>query len=892
MPLDLLPACLFTGPALPEPFVRLELEQALVKAGLLPKTSGAEGKELQESWERYERKLRELVVLGGSERVFNHVFQPLVERLGYTRVEDGGTVRTSLESEDGGRVFVAEDGTRLRVWAWDLEADLDAPGRRSAASRYSPLKVAQRVLLAQRERVGLLTNGVELRLVISDPARTDSQVIVPIDTLWRRRRAVPDSYRLLLALASPAGLRQLPELIEQARHQQTRVTNDLRRQAREAIEGFIQAILDGAENRERIAAYTDNAVLARDLWREGLVIVYRLLVILKLAASDDPARRFSFADSSIWRLTYAPGTAMAPIARAVLDEGQETGRMLEDGLRQLFRLFAEGVESQELTVKPLAGGLFDPTATPNLVNLRWGERAVALLLDRLLWTPRGKGGTARERVSYAALDVEDLGRVYEALLELEPGIAAEPMCRLRRQKLEVVVPISQGEKYRHLPSAKTQHAAPTSDEVDTDAEEEDEAPVHGKKTKVEWVEAITPGRFYLRVGLGCKASGSYYTPRSFVRFLVKETVGPQCNERSTDENPQPGRILALRVLDPAMDSGHFLVEACRFLGDRLYEACRRCDELASEAESAAARAADPAEAVRLAAHAEELRSRVEALPDPDNALVAYLPSRAREGDQPGLSEQKARALSRRLAAVHCIYGVDKNPLAVALARVAIWIESHAEGLPLTFLDHRLVLGDSLTGPFVEHLARYPGSQNPLDDLFNQGLQARLGERLADALRHIAALEESVGIDVADIERKRAAKTNLDGALAPFRLLAAAWAGGVMLGKDRCDDDAYVALARAVAEGTDSTLPASLRRMLARGLGLRELPESVATLVDALIFLAAPGAELTPALPYDLAFPEVFYPAGKPGARHGFDVVVGNPPWDRIRPFQYLRQLSR
>jgi len=71
MPLDLLPACLFTGPALPEPFVRLELEQALAKAGLLPKTSGAEGKELQESWERYERKLRELVVLGGPERVFN-----------------------------------------------------------------------------------------------------------------------------------------------------------------------------------------------------------------------------------------------------------------------------------------------------------------------------------------------------------------------------------------------------------------------------------------------------------------------------------------------------------------------------------------------------------------------------------------------------------------------------------------------------------------------------------------------------------------------------------------------------------------------------------------------------------------------------------------------------
>jgi hypothetical protein len=798
MPLDLLPACLFVGPALPEPFVRLELEQALIKAGLLAKTSGAEGRELQESWERYERKLRELVVRGGPERVFNHVFQPLVERLGYARVEDGGSVRTSQGDEDGGRVLVASDGTKLRVWVTELEADLDAPGRRGLASRYSPLKVALRVLLAERERVGLLTNGVELRLLISDPARTDSQLIIPIDTLWRRHyRAVPDSYRLLLALASPAGLRKLPELIEQARLQQTRVTNDLRRQAREAIEGFIQATLDGAENRERIAAHDDGAALARDLWREGLVIVYRLLVILKLAASDDPARRFSFADSSIWRLSYAPGTALAPIARAVLDEGAETGRMLEDGLRQLFRLFAEGVESQELTVKPLAGGLFDPAATPTLDGLRWGERAVALLLDRLLWTPRGKGGSARERVSYAALDVEDLGRVYETLLELEPGIAAEPMCRLRRQKLEVVVPIAQGEKYR----AAAPVAPADPDEADeADDEEEDEAPARGKKTKVEWIEEIHPGRFYLRVGFGRKASGSYYTPRSFVRFLVQETVGPQCDERSPDADPQPGRILALRLLDPAMGSGHFIVEACRFLGDRLYDACRRCDELASEAEEAAARLkeSDPAEAARLLARAEELRARVEALPDPDNALVAYLPSRAREGGQPGLSEQRARALCRRLAAVHCIYGVDKNPLAVALARVAIWIESHAEGLPLTFLDHRLVVGDSLTGPFAEHLYRLPGSQQPLDDLFNQGLQARLAEELADALRHVAALEESVGIDAADIERKRAAKQRLDGALAGFRLLAAAWAGGVMLGKGRSDDEAYAWLARWVA----------------------------------------------------------------------------------------------
>jgi hypothetical protein len=83
-----------------------------------------------------------------------------------------------------------------------------------------------------------------------------------------------------------------------------------------------------------------------------------------------------------------------------------------------------------------------------LSQLRWGERAVAHLLDQLLWTTPKKKSGVRERVHYGPLDVEDLGRVYEALLELEPGLANEPMCRLRRQKLEVVVPLAQGEKYR------------------------------------------------------------------------------------------------------------------------------------------------------------------------------------------------------------------------------------------------------------------------------------------------------------------------------------------------------------------------------------------------------------------------------------------------------------
>ena len=435
------------------------------------------------------------------------------------------------------------------------------------------------------------------------------------------------------------------------------------------------------------------------------------MFILKLESNDDSARVFSFASTSLWRNTFSPNTAMAPYVRNVIDDGVETGRFLESALRSLFRMFEKGLQSTELVVKPLGGKLFGDLATPTLTPLHWGERAVAVLLDRLLWTSRKRGAETRDRVHYGSLDVEDLGRVYEALLELEPGISSVPMCRLRRQKLEVVVPAAQGEKYRPAgPVVAGQDGDEDADpdEPEPEEEDEDEKPSRGKKTKVEWIEEIPPDRFFLRVGLGRKASGSYYTPHSFVRFLVQETLGPQVEERSPHNDPNPPEILKLKVLDPAMGSGHFLVEACRYLGEKLYEACRLCDSKAAEAEQRAEGARSDEAREAALEQARLYLDRVIALPDPDDELLKYLPTRSPEGEERGVSQQKAEALCRRLVATHCLYGVDKNPLAVELAKLALWLESHAEGMPLTFLDHRLVVGDSLTGPFWDKLLFRPG----------------------------------------------------------------------------------------------------------------------------------------------------------------------------------------
>src|SRR5208337_730404 len=494
---------------------------------------------------------------------------------------------------------------------------------------------------------------------------------------------------------------------------------------------------------------------------------------------------------------------------------------------------------------------------------------------------------------------EDLGRVYETLLELEPGISAEPMCRLRRQKLEVVVPLAQGEKHR--PTRPIDEEPAEDDEAeneDIDADDGEESNGRGKKTKVLWIEEIPPHRFYLRVGLGRKASGSYYTPHSFVRFLVQETLGPQVEERSPRNDPKPLEILKLKVLDPAMGSGHFLVEACRFLGENLYEACRSCDEKAIEAERRAETAKTEEKQTAALEAAQTWRQRLIELPDTDDELektefvpreskdqalepvTGYLPSKSRT---PGVSTPRAQAICRRLVAVHCLYGVDKNPLAVELAKLALWLESHAEGMPLTFLDHRLVVGDSLTGPFWEKLMFRPGEPDThVVDLFSQGLHSKLQKALSEALGLVRRLEASVGSELADVLDKEAVKGRLDQALLPFRVAVAAWAGGVMLGQERCDDLAYSQLLKAI--GHNGWLPEliesdDLRAQIARGLGLPSVPADRPGLES-----AVNSAQAVPALGYDLTFPEVFYPLGVPHGREGFHAVLGNPPWDRIRPF--------
>jgi hypothetical protein len=672
----------------------------------------------------------------------------LATALGYSTLRRQDPIVTREGAEDGGWLMQADGGSKIRLWSLPSSIDLDTGGRAAA------IRVAQRVLLAQAEPAGLLTNGQSLRLLLSDAARGDSFIAFPL-RCWRDQITPPDSWRALLALAGAHALPCLPDILNEASTHQVRVTTELRRQAREAILGFINAL----PSRQGLDP--------RALWRDSLLLIYRLLFILKLEAMQDGS---GFATTTLWRSSLSPSQALGPLVRQHLDRGVDTARMLEDGLRTLFALLRDGLTCNQLRIAPLGGSLFGDGSLSVLEHIDWGDRAVAILLDKLIWI----SGHDRQlvRVHYGSLDVEDLGSIYESLLEQEPGIATQPMIRQRRGKLEAIVPANG-------------------------------APAH-----------IEPGAFFLRAGSGRKASGSYYTPQEFVQFLVRETLAPHIAARSPRADPNPAELLRIRFVDPAMGSGHFLVEACRQLAEAVLTACIDCDS-----------------------HG-RVDGRMAALSD----LIPYLPSH-------GFAESRARAICRRLVAVHCLYGCDRNELAVELAKLSLWLESHAEGLPLTFLDHRLVAGNALTGPFFDRLATLPVTGGPLDPLLARGVAERLNAALVLARRLIISLNASVGRDIDDLLSKQAAKQQLDLLLYPLRELAKAWAGAAML-QERDADDIWLSLAQMVADSF--TWPARPTRRQQR-------------LIDA-------GCE---AVPWDLTFPEVF--------PDGFTVILGNPPWDVVLP---------
>ena len=324
-----------------------------------------------------------------------------------------------------------------------------------------------------------------------------------------------------------------------------------------------------------------------DALSEALTIVYRVLFLL-------------FAESRSLvpqhHPRYGPAYSVTSLCRDALQDTCETPSAW-DGLAAVTRLSRSGCDSEHLIVRPFNGRLFARSAAPALESsstrrfsrrVRDRDRALSQALV-LLGTRPGPGG--REEITYADLGVEQLGAVYERILDLDPA-AIDAL----------------GDATRSADRAPSTRA-------------------HSARRK---------------------DSGTFYTPQPLAELIVRRTLAPLVRDATAED------ILALRVLDPAMGSGAFLVAACRYLS-----------------------------------HAYEL------------ALV----------NEGGCAETDVdpdmRANIRRTVAARCLCGVDVNPVAVQLARLSLWLTTLARDKPLSFLDHKLRTGDSLVGAVPEDLWREP-----------------------------------------------------------------------------------------------------------------------------------------------------------------------------------------
>ena len=506
----------------------------------------------------------------------------------------------------------------------------------------------------------------------------------------------------------------------------------------------------------------------REILEQSLTIVYRMLFLFYAEA-----RGLLPVWHSIYRESYAIETL-----RAIAERPTEPAGLWET-LQAMSRLAHAGCHAGSLSVTPFNGRLFSPEQTPLAERGALDSRTVRRVILALS-TESGRGGGGRQRISYRDLGVEQLGSVYESVLEYEPRVTAEP---------------AESSPAPTRPSPGRRAAARRMADAPAAA---------GPCAAV----SLEPG------GGQRKASGTFYTPRSITEFLVRNALEPLVAEAPADA------ILRLRVLDPSMGSGAFLVAACRHLA-AAYEAALVRDG---------------------ACHASDIS----------------------ETERSGI---------RRSVAERCLFGVDLNPMAVQLARVSLWLTTLAADRPLTFLDHNLRVGDSLVGASLDDLARQPPAGSG-----GRARQARpLALPLVDAddvehvLRAVLPLRGRIAREpsdsLPDVQSKEALLLRLnDPASELSRLKAAAdlWCACWFwdAGRPPPDRRTYGDLAAAILHA-GGALPGRAARPL--------LAEAHAIATTGRFFH------------WTLEFPEVFFDSGgRPLGNPGFDAVIGNPPWDMLR----------
>lgn len=546
---------------------------------------------------------------------------------------------------------------------------------------------------------------------------------------------------------------------------------------------------DPAAPRTIDAAYLDH------LRRSALTLLYRLLFVLyaedrNLLPAHDP------------RYDGYSLTQLRKDIRDRVDRRDHFSARATDiygRLKTVFRLIDAGDPS--LGLPPYNGGLFDRSAHALLERADLPDQAIAPIIDAL--SRRTESDGHRKWINYRDLSVQHLGSIYERLLEYA-------------------------------------------------------------------VAATSDGKVDIRLNpFARKGSGSYYTHEDLVHLIIERAVGPLVDEcvqafeaksaalakARTPKAERPKQladfdpataILELKVCDPAMGSGHFLVSLVDYLADEILEAMADASMLMTASEP------DFPYRSPLAARIDSIRTQIQTAANREGWIIP-------EG------QLDDRHIVRRMILKRVIYGVDKNPMAVELAKVALWLHTFTVGAPLSFLDHHLRCGDSLFGEWVR----------PVEDMLAARSGLFMNQSVAKAkasARGMLDVEALTDADIAEVKESRTKFAGVEEATAPLaRFMDIVHALRWLAPEDREDKGAIQAFYQgdfgdpvAIVNGWET----------AKGKG--------AARVAKLLHNARALATEQRFMHWEVAFPGVWIDWESREPTGGFDAVIGNPPWDRMK----------
>ena len=576
-----------------------------------------------------------------------------------------------------------EQPYELLVWDLPLGLDLDKPETTTGSWDYPPAAKFERLLRHCRVPIGLLTNHEAVRLLYAPHGESSGSITFRIDDMASvGGRPILDAFVMLLSanrLFGVAEERTLPALLAESRKRQANVTNDLADQVFEALQILLRGVEAASERDGEPARALLNDALERGsdhLYKGLLTTLLRLVFVLYAEDRGLLPTEHAFYAEHLSVLGLFDGLQTD---RGAFPDSMSRRFGAWDRLITLFRAVYLGVSHGDLTMPPRRGSLFSPHEYPFLEG--WGpggsapitqpedraavrvpsidDETVYRVLEKLLVFEG-------QRLSYRALDVEQIGSVYEALMGYHVlRVASQAVC-MKPQRLWV-----SAEEMREVPAARrakwlketiglsaAQGEKLAAEIIGIPASDDDallsalsKHAAGGKKADPSLSKARA-GQLVLQPGTERRRTSSHYTPRSLSAPIVRRTLEPLLAVMG--KFPASERILHLKVCDPAMGSGAFLVEACRFLADQVLAAWTR-------------------------------EGKIEAL--------------AAEHGEPLLH-------ARRLVAQRCLYGVDKNDAAVELAKLSLWLVTLSKTLPFTFLDHSLRHGDSLVGLDFEQIRAF------------------------------------------------------------------------------------------------------------------------------------------------------------------------------------------